>query len=460
LFPSRRQLVLLLGDLALIEACAALALAVRFLPSDRQFLDLLSLFSYAILIFTGVHFAVAYVLDLYNASAPFPFVKTLRRLVIVEILAMACAAAVFFFVPEWTLGRGLLALQAGALVPALALWRQVYARFLRGSESGRATLILGSDDGAKALIGEMRAARETPFHFVGVLDGRAGSDPLPPDVPVLGAPEDLDRVIVERGIRTLVLSSRGKPDPALLERVLQARVSRGIEVLDLAGAFKRVSGKIPVDHVDLEWFVHAAGFETVNHPFILRVQRIVDIGVSAAVLAILFPLLALCAGLVKLTSRGTAFYRQARVGLQGKPFQILKFRTMVADAEASTGAVFACRRDPRVIPVGRFLRRCRLDELPQFWNVLKGEMSLIGPRPERPDFVEKYLKEIPFYALRLAVKPGLTGWAQVSFPYAGSDSDNLEKLKYDLYYIQEMSLPLNLVILLKTLRTVVSRPGR
>jgi exopolysaccharide biosynthesis polyprenyl glycosylphosphotransferase len=222
---------------------------------------------------------------------------------------------------------------------------------------------------------------------------------------------------------------------------------------------ERALGQIPIKNVEDSWFLYSGGFELLHRPFLQRFKRAFDVLAAAVGLALSLPLMGILALLVKLDSKGPAFYRQERTGQDEKPFQLVKFRSMRNDAEGGSGPVWASVRDYRVTRVGRWLRLTRLDEIPQFINVLKGEMSFIGPRPERPFFVEKLKKEIPYYALRFSVKPGLTGWAQVQYRYGASVEDAIEKLKFDLYYIKNMSWKLDIWIAIKTLKVVFFAQG-
>jgi exopolysaccharide biosynthesis polyprenyl glycosylphosphotransferase len=244
----------------------------------------------------------------------------------------------------------------------------------------------------------------------------------------------------------------------LIKGLLELKM-RGVEVVDMPAFLERATGQIPIKNVEDSWFLFSGGFELLHRTYLQRFKRLIDVVVSLAGLVVALPLMAILALLVKLDSRGPVFYRQERTGQDEKPFLLVKFRSMREDAERGTGPVWASVRDYRVTRVGRWLRLTRLDEIPQFINVLKGEMSFIGPRPERPHFVENLKREIPYYALRFSVKPGLTGWAQVQYHYGASVEDAIEKLKYDLYYIKHMSCGLDLWIALKTLKVVFFAQG-
>jgi exopolysaccharide biosynthesis polyprenyl glycosylphosphotransferase len=232
----------------------------------------------------------------------------------------------------------------------------------------------------------------------------------------------------------------------------------GVTFDHLPSVYEEYTGKIAVDNLRPSWLIFSEGFRKSR--FLAFCKRVLDV-VAALIGLVLAVPIGLCVAIaVKLSSPGPVFYSQRRVGLRGKIFTVWKFRTMVADAEAQTGPVWASRDgDPRITAVGGLLRRTRLDELPQLWNILKGDMSLVGPRPERPEFVTDLTRQIPYYGQRHVVRPGLTGWAQVRYTYGASTEDALQKLQYDLYYIKNFSIPLDLYIVFETIKTVVLRKG-
>jgi len=219
--------------------------------------------------------------------------------------------------------------------------------------------------------------------------------------------------------------------------------------------YKKITGKIPIKHVRDSWFIFSSGFESVRNSFVFKVKRIIDVILSLVGLIIAIPLMIIIIILIKIDSPGPVFYVQERIGLNEKPFKLIKFRSMKSDAEKISGPVWAKKNDSRISRVGKLLRPTRLDEIPQLINVLKGEMTFIGPRPERQFFVEKLKKQIPYYSLRFTVKPGITGWAQVKYGYGSTVEDTLEKLQYDIYYIQNISLVLDLYIYFKTIQVMI-----
>jgi sugar transferase (PEP-CTERM system associated) len=242
-----------------------------------------------------------------------------------------------------------------------------------------------------------------------------------------------------------------------MDKLLDMKLS-GVVFDHLASVYEQYTGKIALENLRPSWLIFSEGFR--KSAVLTTVKRAADILAAAFGLILAAPVMAVVAIAVRMTSHGPALYHQERVGQHGRTFTVHKFRSMRSDAEAGTGAVWAQRNDSRVTPIGAFLRKTRLDEIPQLWNVLKGEMSLVGPRPERPEFVRMLTEQIPFYGQRHSVKPGVTGWAQVSYTYGASVEDSMEKLQYDLYYIKNLSMSLDLFVLFKTVQTVVLKRGQ
>jgi len=242
-----------------------------------------------------------------------------------------------------------------------------------------------------------------------------------------------------------------------MEELLEMRLNQGVRFDHLASVYEQYTGKIALENLRPSWLIFSEGFK--KGLWLSISKRTIDVLFSSIGLLLTLPLMALAALAIRLGSPGPVLYRQVRVGKDGKPFTICKFRSMRVDAEATTGAVWAVADDPRVTRVGRFLRRTRVDEIPQLVSVLVGDMSLVGPRPERPEFVAELTKQIPFYGQRHVVRPGVTGWAQVRHPYGSSVKDSMEKLQYDLFYVKRMSPGFDLFIVLETIKTVLVRAG-
>jgi sugar transferase (PEP-CTERM system associated) len=299
---------------------------------------------------------------------------------------------------------------------------------------------------------------ELGVEIVGFIDpdpARVGAPILNPGV--IGTLEDIPSIVRARSVDRVVVSladARGKlPMDKLLEMKLD-----GVSFDHLASVYEEYTGKIAVENLRPSWLIFSPGFRKSR--VVSASKRSLDIFVAGVGLVIAAPVMALVALAIRLTSRGAVLYHQQRVGLHGRIFTLHKFRSMQENAEATTGPVWASKSgDSRVTAVGLLLRRARLDELPQLWNVLNGDMSFVGPRPERPEFVTELTRQIPFYGQRHIVRPGLTGWAQVRYTYGASVEDALQKLQYDLFYIKNLSVALDLFIMLNTVKTVLRQKG-
>ena len=263
-------------------------------------------------------------------------------------------------------------------------------------------------------------------------------------------------LIREHGVHRVIVAMSDRRGTLPVMEMLQLRLS-GIKIEEATSWLEKISGRIELDNLYPSWLIFAEGFRFSAGFLLLR--RILAVIAAGVLLLIVLPILPFVILAIKLDSRGPVLYRQKRVGLAGKVFHCYKFRTMRQDAEADTGATWALDDDPRITKVGKFLRTTRLDELPQLWCVLKGDMSFVGPRPERPEFVEMLAKEIPFYTVRNAVRPGITGWAQVRYKYGNTIADAKEKLQYDLYYIKNMSPGLDMMIMFQTIKIVLIGRG-
>jgi sugar transferase (PEP-CTERM system associated) len=318
---------------------------------------------------------------------------------------------------------------------------------------GRRTLVIGEVDQVREVWDRMKGIGDYPLIGAVLPDGE---DQATLDVPVLGTMPQLKQVVRTHRIHEVVVALQERRGRLPLQDLLALKL-RGVHVDSKDSFLERAIGRLPVTGLSPSALVFADGFEDIN--LYSRIKTLPDVMAAGILMVVLSPLLALIALLVRLDSPGPALYRQVRVGYAGKLFEILKFRTMRVDAEAKGGARFASVGDSRMTRFGSFLRRSRLDELPQMVNIFKGDMSFVGPRPERPEFVEQLQKEIPYYYLRTAVRPGLTGWAQVRYPYGATVTEHREKLEHDLYYIKNMSLTLDTLIVAETSRVVLLGKG-
>ncbi|HTM05389.1 MAG TPA: TIGR03013 family XrtA/PEP-CTERM system glycosyltransferase [Vicinamibacterales bacterium] len=400
-----------------------------------------------------------YYADLYDLR----YVSDRRELVKRILNALASAsfvlALLYYWFPSLSLGRGVFILAAVLVMTLVIGWRVAFEWLSHSVGPRERLLLIGTSRGAVELARELFDRRhELGVEIVGFVDpdpARVGEPVINPGI--IGTIEDIPSIVRARGVERVVVSlseARGKlPMDKLLEMKLD-----GVTFDHLAAVYEEYTGKIAVENLRPSWLIFSPGFKKTR--LLTTAKRAVDIVAAMLGLVLASPIIALVALAVRLTSSGPVLYHQRRVGRDGRLFMVHKFRSMRADAEAATGPVWASPDgDPRVTPIGLWLRRFRFDELPQLWNVLIGDMSLVGPRPERPEFVSDLTKQIPFYGQRHIVRPGLTGWAQVRYSYGATTEDALQKLQYDLFYIKNLTLAFDLFIMLSTVKTVLLRRG-
>ncbi|MCD6193939.1 MAG: sugar transferase [Candidatus Aminicenantes bacterium] len=441
---SKRKLLLLVGDLLILLLSLHLAYLVRMGRVINIFTETNSAGLFLLIIFFVLSF---YVFDQYNVKAKFLSSQSLI-LFGAALLAVAVGMAICFYFFPFAVGRGIFFYLFFSVTTLAFGWRVVFSSFFRLVIPKRRVLIVGLSKGIKKFAALLKNFPE--YKVVGYLN-----DVVPQKNPgnpyrYLGARADLEKVVNRYEVDDIVVAS-GRIGNGGLSRVLINCRLKGKNIYNLATFYEQLADKLPVLSLRDQWLVFSQGFDRLGSNIFKKIKRSFDILSSVLLIVLCIPLGLLIALLIKLTSRGPVFYIQERLGQDEKPFRMLKFRTMVLGAENEKPR-WAEVNDHRVTAVGRVLRKTRLDELPQLLNVLKGEMSLIGPRPEREYFVKILKEKVPYYSLRFAVKPGITGWAQVNYRYGATVEDAIEKLRYDLYYIKNMSLFLDLRILLKTIR--------
>jgi sugar transferase (PEP-CTERM system associated) len=397
--------------------------------------------------------------DLYDLRT----IDSRRDLVIRLLRAIGATSLIIGFAyllfPWWMIERGVFMLSAGLSVTLIMAWRGAF-EWLAGRVAPRERLLLvGTGPGAITLARELFERRlELGVDIVGFVDpdpARIGAPVINPGV--IGAIDDIPSLVYKHGVDRVVVSLSDQRGKLPMDRLLDVRMRSGVIFDHLASVYEEYTGKIAVENLRPSWLVFSTGFRKTR--VLMAAKRTFDVTAALIGLVLAAPLMLAITIVMKISSRDPVFYHQERVGLNGRIFTVHKFRTMRQDAEAGTGPVWSRPGDARVTTLGQILRRTRLDELPQLRNVLRGDMSLIGPRPERPSFVEQLTASIPFYGQRHVIKPGLTGWAQVRYTYGASVEDAVEKLQYDLYYIKNMSMVFDFVIALETIKTVVLRRG-
>lgn len=467
LWSAERKLLLGFGDI--ITICAALAASI--LLQNKLGFASASLFQphwFALLIVLWLGVGLAF--DIYHlvvAASP-------MRSIWSAVSAALIIAVIFFFIPYATPalpGRRIAFLFFPLLMGVgISIWRYTYATTISRSAYYEPVLIIGAGWAGRTLAKTLLPSSSTGgtqinpavgYQVLGFIDDDPAVGKNVDGIPVLGTAKQLKQIVMEKDPAQIVLSitHSEKMQPEMFQAILECR-TLGVPITSMAALYERSTGKIPLEQAGHNLGAILSSAESGFSRLYSLLMRTIDIliGLQGCLFTgILVPFI----WMINLRSGpGPVFYQQERVGKAGKSFKIFKFRSMIVDAEKFSGAVWADEDDPRITPAGRFFRKTRLDEIPQFWNILKGDMSLIGPRPERPQFVDLLSEEIPLYPTRHAIKPGLTGWAQVMYRYGASVDDSRIKLQYDLFYIKHQGIYLDLKILLKTVGVVLGFKGR
>ncbi|MBI5045398.1 MAG: sugar transferase [Candidatus Niyogibacteria bacterium] len=458
--PAREKfnkIILILGDVAILYISLLLALTIRYggLPTPKIWNA--HLIPFAIIFFIWI--VIFYIAGLYD-PAKFISAKEMQKQIIWAMeFAGIIALAAFYLIPYFLITpKTNLFLDLIITLLLLIIWRRNFLMWLIKARKIN-ILFFGLSKDIAQFISHIAKNPQLGYHIAAIMklpEENGGTYDIPSEIPAFNFDHNLTDLIKNKGVSLIVASSSIKQNQEIIRmfyEILPLRVS----IVDFPRFYEELFGKVPVSLITESWFLenlmelNKGAFETIK-----RWSDIILAIVLGTATIIITPLIAL---LIKIDSRGPVFYSQKRIGKDGKIFEIIKFRSMVQNAEQGE-AKWAMEKDGRVTKFGGILRKTRIDELPQLWNVLKGELSFVGPRPERPEFVEMLKKEIPHYAMRHIVKPGLSGWAQINFPYGASVEDSMEKLQYDLYYIKNRSLPLEFSIYLKTIATVIRRQGR
>ena len=399
-----------------------------------------------------------YYSDLYEKPEPGNRSELLIRTLQAFGATSLVLAVVYTAFPSLSIPRGVLPATTILAVAGVIAWRVSFVWITRQVGPRERLLLVGGTTTGVALARELQERQELSVQIVGLVDLTQEPHDNTIGLPFLGGIEDIPAIVRARAVDRVVLSLADARGKLPMEKMLQMRLD-GVRFEHLTSVYEEYTGKIAVENLRPSWLLFSGGFR--NSPRLFAIKRVMDIASAIVGLVLTAPLVVFLALVVKLTSRGPAFYSQQRVGCEGRIFTVYKLRSMCVDAERDTGPVWSTHGgDPRITRVGLIMRRTRLDELPQFWNILLGHMSLVGPRPERPEFVKSLAKQIPFYGIRHAIKPGLTGWAQVRYTYGATVEDAIEKLQYDLFYIKNLSVKLDLFIMFETVKTVLLRRGQ
>ncbi|HRE47052.1 MAG TPA: sugar transferase [Aggregatilineales bacterium] len=455
---SERRLLLMGGDTAAIFIAITISLIIwSFVGKEGFHTEFLLPKLYWYVILPTLWFFLARANDFYDLRLAAQRGRSLTRLMIIEAQLFIAYLIIFFLAARTALPRLFILYYAVLSFLLIAAWR-VWRPFLIGfTASRRRALIVGTGRGAALISETLRQEAANDYEIVGMVESIEK-----PDVgeSIIGTGRDIPFIVRLKNISELIIAYE-ETLPADIFQGVMACYEAGVTIIPMPLLYEQITGRVPIEHVgQVHWTVvlplqgRGATFNMY-----LTLKRLLDIVLALfglAVFALIFiPLVVI----MQIDSRGAIFYRQERVGRGGRLFKVIKLRSMIPDAEKYSGPQWASANDPRITRVGRILRKTRLDEIPQLVNVLRGEMSIVGPRPERPHFVETLSKDIPFYRTRLLVQPGLTGWAQVRYRYGNTREDALIKLQYDLYYIRHRSITLDLLIMLRTVGKVLSLSG-
>jgi sugar transferase (PEP-CTERM system associated) len=449
-YISTRNLTVFGGELFLIFGSVALAASLQGtpdLPSNLWKIGLVTVICQLCLYYN----------DFYDLT----LVHSSRELIVRLLQAVGAAsivlAALYFAMPWLMIGDGIFVSALFVFVVGIFGWRLLFNHLTGSLKLEERILVVGTGDAARKVVRQILDQREFAYRVVGFIDddaSRIGERIVNPGI--VGTPADMGALIARHQIDRIIVGLADRRGKLPIDELLRAKMA-GICVEDATTTYERVTGKILIDDLRPSWLIFSDGFRVSR---VTRwMKRTIDLTLAAALAILAFPFMVLTALAIAIESGRPVLYCQERVGEGGRTFTLCKFRSMRHDAEKGGQAIWATHGDNRVTRVGRFIRKTRLDELPQVWNVLRGDMSFVGPRPERPFFVAELGKAIPFYQQRHAVKPGLTGWAQVKYRYGSSLEDAMEKLRYDLYYIKHLSVFFDLTIVFDTVKVVLFRKG-
>ncbi len=408
---------------------------------------------------SGVCLLILYFYDLYDYIVMTNRRELMLRLVQALGIAWTLLAIVFYFVPPLLIGRGASVISVPLVLVLLLGWRMCIHTLTGHPDIGEKILVVGTGQTALDTAEAVWERRDAGYRIVGFIseNGAKPQDKLGQSV-ILGKGPDLENVIRQEKVDRVVIAVRERRGAFPTEALLRMSLAGDVSIEECTSFFERITGKVHVDMLRPSWLIFAG--RRRDSPVKLVVRELFHRVLALIGLLVSLPIATLTALLIKIESRGPIFYKQERVGKNGHVFNVIKFRSMKTDAEADGTPVWALSNDKRVTYVGKVIRKLRIDEVPQFWNILKGEMNFVGPRPERPHFVKQLATEISYYEHRHLVAPGLTGWAQIKYPYGASVSDAIQKLQYDLYYIKNQSLTLDMVIVFETVKTVLFGKGR
>jgi sugar transferase (PEP-CTERM system associated) len=457
---SPRTIGLILADAAIIYGGIVLALFLR-LSLDGAIYQLNENNGWLkVTLATFVCLLILYFYDLYDYTLMGNRRELLLRLIQSLGIAWALLALLFYFVPPLLIGRGTSIYSVAITLVLLLVWRTLIHLLTGHPEIGEKILIVGAGRAAIDTAEAVLKRRDAGYRIVGFIteDFETVKTKLP-EARVLGTTDDLENIVHEEKIDRIVIAVRERRGSFPTEALLRMSLAGNVSIEECTSFFERITGQVHLDMLRPSWLIFGGRTRDSRLKMVFRETAHRLLALIGLIVSL--PIAIVTAVLIKLDSKGAILYRQERVGKNGRTFEVLKFRSMKTDAEADGKPIWAASDDDRATRVGKVIRKIRVDEIPQFWNIIKGEMSFIGPRPERPHFVLQLAEEVPFYEHRHLVAPGLTGWAQIKYPYGASVEDARQKLQFDLFYIKNQTLALDIIIVFETVKTVLfGRGGR
>ena len=458
--PSRfnaRMLLLLLAEAMLLFGGLIVAVYVRLGAVDAEETLLQRNGFYKAALATVFCLASFYLFDLYDFVVMHDRRELVLRLMQALGLAWVALALMFYAVPQVMIGRGVSFISLPLALLLMVAWRLAIHWVLGHPDLGERILIVGSGPFAIEIARETLGRPDAGFRVIGFVDSDpalVGQSLINPKV--IGLTSDLRSIVKKENIDRIVVAIGDRRGQFPTQELLRLSLSGDVSIEESASFYERLTGRVLLDMIRPSWLIFSSRGQRARINEISRVIMHRAIALIGALLSL--PIAILTAILIKVDSRGSVLYKQERVGKNGRVFTLMKFRSMRVDAEKD-GPVWAMTEDQRTTRVGRIIRKIRVDEIPQFWNILRGDMNFVGPRPERPHFVSQLANEILFYEQRHLIPPGLTGWAQIKYPYGASIEDARQKLQYDLYYIKHQSLTLDATILFETVKTILFGRG-
>ena len=456
-YVSPRKIIFIIGEGILIFLAVTLA-SFFLLGRDIGIEGVLEMFWPKVLLVSIITQLTLYLNDLYEFKIMDSNIDLASRLIQSIGITSITLAIIYFLWPDVIIGRWIFFASLIVLLLFLVSWRLLYSLVIRRKLFAEKAIILGSGELARDMLHEIKSRKDLSYDIVCAIANEKNQDMKDQfrDMSVHYGFDNICNLAEAENVKSVIVALDEKRGILPYEELLKCKV-KGMDIIDGESFYERITGKLLVEKINPSWLIFADGF--VKSKVSRAVKRLVGLLLSTLMLVLLSPLILLVAIAIKLDSPGAALFSQERVGEYGKTYTLHKFRSMRADAEKESGPVWASEEDPRVTRMGKIIRKLRIDELPQLWNVFKGDMSFVGPRPERPVFVEKLKKIIRYYNERFSVKPGVTGWAQIKYPYGASEEDALQKLKYDLYYIKNMSLVMDLIVIFHTAKIVLLGRG-